>query len=374
MELRDRDQHHTVAELFVHLELVAPEILKRCRGLRRAAFHRERTADIFRSIGKLREHMHAELLCDLARDLCRDIRVAIAVRPNPGAQTEEGWADRHHGAGLASKFPIIEAAVDLRDHLEERRIEDIDDGVSLFDRRRLLRSDGRRAEERVNLLEHAALVLRKLRAAQRWPLCKKVCDAADLCGHSLAACLGRVRCEDRVELKTVQEGVCLVLADLFDQAVVGNCDLVHGVFGRVRRHDTLAAAERAHTVVFLSDIREMEIRREGTRQILLLLERQLVNEAHSLRIGFVLVRLRDVFVICMDHVLEQKIEAAAELGIVLLEDTPRQTQEQLHVVTELLGNADLGQGGSGSSTLIRSVPLCLRFPMGIKLGHVLPPT
>ena len=75
----------------------------------------------------------------------------------------------------------------------------------------------------------------------------------------------------------------------------------------------------------------------------------------------------------MDHVLEQKIEAAAELGIVLLEDTPRQTQEQLHVVAELLGNADLGQGRSGSGTLIRSVPLCLRFPMGIKLGHVLPP-
>ncbi len=65
---------------------------------------------------------------------------------------EERRAHRRFQAGLVAQQPVVETAVDLGDGVEQRVIEDVEDGIGFLDRRGLLQRDRGRAEQGVDLV------------------------------------------------------------------------------------------------------------------------------------------------------------------------------------------------------------------------------
>ncbi len=153
---------------------------------------------------------------------------------------EEGGAYWRHGAGLLTKLPIVKAAIDLRDHVKEGRVKDVDDCVSLFDRSWLFERNWRRTEQRLDLLEHLALVFGKVNSRKARPLLKQTGYAAYLPFNSLPAGLSGMRRKDRMKLKLLEKTVRLFAAALSNELSIGHCELIDRI--SVQRHGHFSLA------------------------------------------------------------------------------------------------------------------------------------
>ena len=197
-----------------------------------------------------------------------------------------------------------------------------------------------------------ALVLHEVGAAEKGPLLQKAGDAADLALNGLAARLGGVRGEDRVELEAVQQLDGMLAAHLVHQLVEGNRELVCRIGRRARNsveHDAaLALAERLDAVVLLREVRQVEEGGEGANQDLRVVDIEAVDEGHGIAEGGGARSAlgRDalgvdglahgvgagVALVGRDHAGQELVEKAPHLWVVLVEDLALQAQEQRQMV------------------------------------------
>ena len=363
MQLGGADADGARSDGLAHLALVVPEVDELVGRLGRDAVHREVAADGKRRVGQRAQHMGAELLGDLAAHLGGDVGVAVAVGADPAAGVEERGADGRHGAGLVAELPVVEATVNLGHHLEQRAVEDVDDGVGLLDGGRLLVRDGARAEERVDLLQQAALVVEQGDAAQALVLLEQAGDAANLALDGLAAGLGGVRSEHGVELKAVKKGVGLAAAALVDELVVGNGEVVDRVVGVADGNLALALAQRLDAVVLLTGVGEVEERDERAHEQRGVLVVELGDDGRHVLEGLVLLRVLVGIVVHQDCVKEQDVEDGAEVLVGLLEDFADQAQEKRHVVPDLIRNVDALERLERRGLLDGELLLCQRVSL-----------
>ena len=345
--------------LGAHLDLMVPQVHELGRRLAVGGLERQVTADAAALVLELEHHM-GEVLCgDLAAHLSGDVGVAVAVRADPAAGMEERRAQRRHGAGLVAQHPVVKATIDDGDDVEQRVIEDVDDGIGFLDRRGLLERDGARTHQGVDLLQHMALVLDQVGAAQAWTLLQQVGDTADLALDGLTTGLGGMCGKDGVELQLAEQLVGALDAHLLYQLVVGNGELVSGINLGIGRRAGLALAQLGHAVVLLRQVCQMEEARKGADDNLLLIERQTVDQIddlaechggglvggrHALLIDG-LVGSTATGVAGIGHNLGRQdfVEQVRDLGIILAKHTTLQAQEQRQIVAQLLGDLDLGE-------------------------------
>ena len=238
-------------ELLAHLHLVVPQVHELGGGLGVVDVEREVAAHAAALVLERGHHVREELGGDLAAHLGRDVGVTVAIGTDPGAGVEERRAEGLDLAGVVAEHPVVEAAVDLRHHVEQGVVEDVDDRVCLFDGRGLLERDGARAQQRIDLLEHVALVLRKVGAAQVRVLLEQARDAADLALDGLATGLGGVSGEHGVELEAREKLVGMLLAGLVHKLVVGHGERVGLVGLGVEGDLALALVQRLDAEVLL---------------------------------------------------------------------------------------------------------------------------
>ena len=272
---------------------------------------------------------------------------------------EERRAQRRHGTGLVAQHPVVKTTIDNGDDVEQRVIEDVDDGIGFLDRRGLLERDGARTHQGVDLLQHMALVLHQVGAAQARTLLQQVGDTANLALDGLTTGLGGMCGKDRVELELVEQLVGALDAQLIHQLVIGDGELVGGIDLGIGRRTGLALAQLRHTVVLLRQVCQVEEARKGADNDLLLIERQAVDQiddftkchggglvggGHALLVDG-LVGSTATGVASIGHNLGRQdlVEQVRDLRIILAKHTTLQAQEQRQIVAQLLGDLDLGE-------------------------------
>lgn len=248
MQLLRGDERCLAGESLADLLLLVPQraqFVARWRGL---GFDGHVAADGARGLLERGEHMVAELAGHLTAHLGGDVRVAVAVGTDPAARVEERGACRRLDACLVAEHPVVETTVDHRNRVEQRVVEDVENRVGLFDRRRLLQRNRRRAEQCVDLAVQATAVLLLVGAAEQTVRFEQLCDAADLAFHGLAARLGGVCSEHRVEFEAFEQLLGLGRTHFGDELVVGLRHLVHRIDGLGVVDLGLALMEHGHTV------------------------------------------------------------------------------------------------------------------------------
>ena len=263
--------------LGAHLDLMVPQVHELGRRLAVLGLERQVAADAAALVLELEHHM-GEVLCgDLAAHLGGDVGVAVTVGADPAAGMEERRAQRRHGAGLVAQHPVVKTTIDDGDDVEQRVVEDVDDGIGFLDRRGLLERDGARTHQGVDLLQHMALVLHQVGAAQTRTLLQQIGDTANLALDGLATGLGGVCGKDGVELELVEQLVGALDTHLVYQLVIGDGEFVGGIDLGIGRRTGLALTQLRDTVVFLRQVCQMEEARKGADDNLLLIERQAVD-------------------------------------------------------------------------------------------------
>ena len=353
------DQFSTCGVLGAHLDLMVPQVDELGRRLAVGGLEREVAADAAALVLELEHHVGEVLGGDLAAHLGGDVGVAVAVGTDPAAGMEERRAQRRHGTGLVAQHPVVKTTIDNGDDVEQRVIEDVDDGIGFLDRRGLLERDGARTHQGVNLLQHMAFVLHQVGAAQTRTLLQQVGDTADLALDGLTTGLGGMRGKDGMELKLAEQLVGALDAQLIHQLVIGDGELVGGIDLGIGRRTGLALAQLRHTVVLLRQVCQMEEARKGADDNLLLIERQAVDQiddlakrhggglvggGHALLVdGLVSGTATGVAGIGHDFGRQDFVEQVRDLGIILAKHTTLQAQEQRQIVAQLLGDLDLGE-------------------------------
>ena len=273
-----RDLASALGEHLAHLDLVAPQVEQLVGRLGVGGFEREVAAHAAALVGQLGDHVRGVLGGHLTAHLGGDVGVAVAVGADPAAGMEKRRAHGRNRAGVLAQHPVVKPAVHHGNGVEQRAVEDVDDGVGLFDGRGLFERDGARAHQGVDLLQHVALVLHQVGAAQAGALLQQIGDAADLALDGLAARLGGMRGKDRVELQAAEQLGGLGAADLLGELVerhgkrVGRVDRVLG------GHVALALAQDADAVALLGQVRQVEERRERADDHLCAVHGQGVDE------------------------------------------------------------------------------------------------
>lgn len=268
--------------LSAHLDLMVPQVHELCRRLAVGGLERKVAADAAALVLELEHHVREVLGGDLAAHLGGNVGVTVAVGTDPAAGMEERRAQRRHGTGLVAQHPVVKTTVDDGDHIEQCAIEDVDDGIGFLDRRGLLERDGARAHQSVNLLQHMALVLHQVGAAQTRTLLQQVGDTANLALDGLTTGLGGMCGKDRVELELAEQLVGALDTHLVYQPVIGDGELVGGIDLGIGRCAGLALAQLRHTVVLLRQVCQVEEARKGANDDLLLIERQTVDKIDDL--------------------------------------------------------------------------------------------
>ena len=342
-----------------HLDLMVPQVNELGRRLAVGGLEREVVADAAALVLELEHHVSEVLGGDFAAHLGGDVGVAVAVGADPAAGMEERRAQRRHGTGLVAQHPVVKTTVDDGDNVEQRVIEDVDDGIGFLDRRGLLERDGTRTHQGVDLLQHMALVLHQVGAAQTRTLLQQVGDTADLALDGLTTGLGGMCGKDRVELKLAEQLVGTLDTHLVYQLVIGDGEFVGGIDLGIGRCAGLALAQLRHTVVLLRQVCQVEEARKGANDDLLLIKRQAVNQiddfakrhggglvgsGHALFVNG-LVGSAATGVASIDHNLgcQNLVEQVRDLGIILAKHTTFQAQEQRQIIAQLLGDLDLGE-------------------------------
>ena len=260
------DQSCLVGKAFAHLLLTVPQALELGARRRRGGFHGQVLADMAGLDLERSQHMIAELASHLTAHLGGDVRVSVAVGTDPAARMEERGAHRRHQAGLVSEDPIIETAIDLRNGVEQRVVENVEDGIRFLNRCRLLQCDRGGAEQRVDLVEETTGVFLLVRAAKQLMCFEQLGDTANLAFHGLTAGFGRMRGEHRVELELVEQFLCLGRTELVDELVVGAGHFVDWIDGRGVLNLGFALMQHGNAIVLLAQIGEMEVGRECAGQ------------------------------------------------------------------------------------------------------------
>ena len=342
-----------------HLDLMVPQVDELGRRLAVGGLEREVAADAAALVLELEHHVGEVLGGDLTAHLGGDVGVTVAVGTDPAAGMEERRAQRRHGAGLVAQHPVVKTTIDNGDDVEQRVIEDVDDGIGFLDRRGLLERDGARTHQGVDLLQHMALVLHQVGAAQTRTLLQQVGDTANLALDGLTTGLGGVRGKDGMELKLAEQLVGALDAQLIHQLVIGDGELVGGIDLGIGRRTSLALAQLRHTVILLRQVCQVEEARKGADDNLLLIERQAVNQiddfakrhggglvgsGHALFVNG-LVGSAATGVASIGHNLgcQNLVKQVRDLGIILAKHTTFQAQEQRQIVAQLLGDLDLGE-------------------------------
>ena len=353
------DQLGTCGVLGAHLDLMVPQVDELGRRLAVGGLEREVAADAAALVLELEHHVSEVLGGDFAAHLGGDVGVAVTVGTDPAAGMEECRAQRRHGTGLITQHPVVKATIDDGDDVEQRVIEDVDDGISFLDRRGLLEGDGARTHQGVDLLQHMALVLHQVGAAQTRTLLQQVGDTANLALDGLATGLSGMRGKDGMELKLAEQLVGALDAQLIHQLVIGDGELVGGIDLGIGRRTGLALAQLRHAVVLLRQICQMEEARKGADNDLLLIERQAVNHiddfakrhggglvggGHALLVdGLISGTATGVASIGHNLGCQNLVEQVRDLGIILAKHTTFQAQEQRQIIAQLLGDLDLGE-------------------------------
>ena len=155
VQLLGGDQCGLVGQALAHFLLMVPQALE--LGTRRSglSFHRQVLANAAGLDLQRAQHVVAELAGHLTAHLGGDIRVAVTVGADPASRVEECRAYRRHEASLISEDPIVETTVHLWNGIEQRIVENIENGFRFLNRSRLLQCDRRGAEQRVNLVEES---------------------------------------------------------------------------------------------------------------------------------------------------------------------------------------------------------------------------
>ena len=155
VQLLGGDQCGLVGQALAHFLLMVPQALE--LGTRRSglSFHRQVLANAAGLDLQRAQHVVAELAGHLTAHLGGDIRVAVTVGADPASRVEERRAYRRHEASLISEDPIVETTVHLWNGIEQRIVENIENGFRFLNRSRLLQCDRRGAEQRVNLVEES---------------------------------------------------------------------------------------------------------------------------------------------------------------------------------------------------------------------------
>ena len=213
----------------------------------------------------------------LAGDGCRHEGVAVAVaadpRPDPHERLDHGRAL----SGGDALERVIHPPVDVGHRGVERLVEHRHDGAHLVGGRGLLRAQRRGAPERVDLLEHAPAraALVGTAAQRRAVLDQQGGEAADGRRDRAAPGLGRVRGEDGMEAQALQALQRRVVADLGREPHEGRRDRV----GRVLLlGPAVALPQDAHALVLLGQVHEVEVAREGPRDLVGALHREGVGD------------------------------------------------------------------------------------------------
>ena len=155
VQLLGGDQCGLVGQALAHFLLMVPQALE--LGTRRSglSFHRQVLANAAGLDLQRAQYVVAELAGHLTAHLGGDIRVAVTVGADPASRVEERRAYRRHEASLISEDPIVETTVHLWNGIEQRIVENIENGFRFLNRSRLLQCDRRGAEQRVNLVEES---------------------------------------------------------------------------------------------------------------------------------------------------------------------------------------------------------------------------
>ena len=342
-----------------HLDLMVPQVDELGRRLAVGGLEREVAANAAALVLELEHHVGEVLGGDLTAHLGGDVGVTVAVGTDPAAGMEERRAQRRHGTGLVAQHPVVKATINDGDDVEQCVIEDVDDGIGFLDRRGLLERDGARTHQGVDLLQHMALVLHQVGAAQTRTLLQQVGDTANLALDGLATGLGGMRGKDGVELELAEQLVGALDAQLIHQLVIGDGELVGGIDLGIGRRTGLALAQLRHTVVLLRQVCQMEETRKGADNDLLLIERQavdqiddltechgggLIGSRHALLVDGLVGSTR-TGVAGIGHNLGRQdlVEQVRDLRIILAKHTTLQAQEQRQIVAQLLGDLDLGE-------------------------------
>ena len=345
--------------LGAHLDLMVPQVDELGRRLAVGGLERQVVADAAALVLELEHHVSEVLGGDLAAHLGGDVGITVAVGTDPAAGMEERRAQRRHGTGLVAQHPVVKTTIDNGDDVEQRVIEDVDDGIGFLDRRGLLQRDGARAYQGVDFLQHMALVLHQVGAAQTRTLLQQVGDTANLALDGLATGFGGMCGKDRVELKLAEQLVGTLDTHLVYQLVIGDGEFVGGIDLGIGRRTGLALAQLRHTVILLRQVCQMEEARKGADDNLLFIERQavdqiddfakrhgggLVGSGHALLVDG-LVGSTGAGVSGIGHNLgcQNLVEQVRDLGIILAKHTALQAQEQRQIVAQLLGDLDLGE-------------------------------
>ena len=345
--------------LGTHLDLMVPQVDELGRRLAVGGLEREVAADAAALVLELEHHVGKVLGGDLTAHLGGDVGVTVAVGTDPAAGMEERRAQRRHGTGLVAQHPVVKTTIDDGDNVEQRVIEDVDDGIGFLDRRGLLERDGARTHQGVDLLQHMALVLHQVGAAQTRTLLQQVGDTANLALDGLTTGLGGMCGKDRVELELAEQLIGTLDAHLVYQLVIGDGELVGGIDLGIGRCAGLALAQLRHTVVLLRQVCQVEEARKGANDDLLLIKRQAVNQiddfakrhggglvgsGHALFVNG-LVGSAATGVASIGHNLgcQNLVEQVRDLRIILAKHTTLQAQEQRQIVAQLLGDLDLGE-------------------------------
>ena len=274
------DELGLVGQGLAHFLLVVPQVeqLRACRG--RFVLHREVAAHGASGFLKGFEHVVVELARNGAADLGGDVRVAVAVGTNPASRMHKCRADRLGLAGLVTEQPVVEAAIHRGNGVEQRVVEDIDNRVRFLHRGRLLQRDRGRAEQRIDFVVQLAINLVEVAAAQVATHGQQLRNAADLAFDGLAARLGRMGREHGVELKLVEQFESLVVTDFTSQLLESSRQFVDRIglcpLGDLR----LALLQRAHAVVLLAQVDEVEVRGESAGEQFLVAQIGSIDELH----------------------------------------------------------------------------------------------
>ena len=290
--------------------------------------------------------MVAELACDLAADLRSDVRVAITVGADPAARMEERGAHRWDETRLVAEDPIVETTVDERNRVEQRVVEDIEDGVGLFDRRRLLQCNRRSAEQCVDLVVEATVAFLLIGAAEHLAAFQQLGDTADLAFDSLTAGFGRMRGEHGVELKLVEQLLRLRRAHFNNELVIGVGHLIDRVDHLVIADCRFALMQHGYAVVLFAQVRQMEVGGERAREQLRIMQIHRIDGFNCLvQLALPLTRAGvntgEMLGAGVGHILADGIECFEQFGIEFAKHFAHDLQTQIHVVLQRIGESTL---------------------------------
>ena len=275
----------------------------------------------------------------LAGHLVGDVGVAVAVAADPGPV-----ADERHGPGRADAGALgvqgpVQGTVDVRDDGEDGLVEGRQGGAHLVERVEPGVAQLGGAPEQVDLLQQAAVRLGGLGAALvgAVPGVELGADPQDGGGDGAAAGLGGVGGEHGVELHARDQRVEVLLSP---GALADGADgRGQGLAGRVG--GVVALAQRAHALVLLGQVGEVEVDGEGARDLLCAFQGPGGHQCGDLLAGDGTVAGADDRMTEFFDIGEQILAAA------LPEHGSEHLTEQLDVIPELFGHF-----------LARTVALC----------------